>query len=835
MPILYLILGVQIFFLVYTNLSQLQYYLGYDASAVYLQALMIHEQGTLLIEDWIYTSTLTWDTPMLLAVQFYGLCGDIYVSFGLSILLSLGLLVWIAHGLLSQLGASHKAKILFFICLLSPYVTYQDAYNRIDYYGVLLSIFGVYSLKTALMMALWWMFFYLDRPELRGGNLAQGKSPKIAKAKKGKSPPEGETPEKKEKAEKSDEKSKSGEKEKAEKSDEKSKSGEKEKAEKSDEKSESGEKEKAEKSDEKSKSGEKEKAEKSDEKKNSGDKVKPEEKKKSGTKQKPEETEKSKEKKVSKEKKSSGDEVKSQKAPPVPKEIPQKEKKEEILVAVEPVATAESLKTYVYLVALLMSVFISAISSGYHVLLYGILPPLIFGIFRNCRRDKWEKANFKALGFLIGCVVLSLWGKSIQTQILGRVGHDSTLGWTTIDGFWKNLGSIFQGYLELTGALPVFQSPSLFGEEGMFFLCFLTLSLGFLWAGIRYMPLSKKRQKDSAVEYYTFLFWVMLSTFVFIYTTYGAPIFEVRYLIPNFIILILFASLWLAGELDGKNKSWKILLQLVVIPCFMVSNSVSFGIIEDSKFNPRLSYEIIDYLSDHESPVVYLAGEQCIVFGQNIRVLDREKTYIYSKTTEEFTYSGDYTYYLETSEYEGAVPLIMSQVDYDEMPAYFKSLFQKTHEFTAFLSLYECDYNALDYTAGITDLEYNKDYPYTSGITLSDTGELVDGGRYRVAGTGAYVLWGPSKEAPRGIYDITLNYEIVSALMMESEFLGVFDVAVDGGTVIASEMLDFEKTSITLSNVNLAEHTGLLYDYRVAVKGGTELEIISIEMERKLG
>ena len=77
-PILSLILLLQVLVIVYINLFRLQYYIGYDCSAYYLQTIEMWRQKTLLPNDWSFQTTLCWDSPAILAMLFYGLTGNIF-------------------------------------------------------------------------------------------------------------------------------------------------------------------------------------------------------------------------------------------------------------------------------------------------------------------------------------------------------------------------------------------------------------------------------------------------------------------------------------------------------------------------------------------------------------------------------------------------------------------------------------------------------------------------------------------------------------------------------------------------------------------------------------
>lgn len=661
---LYFILICQVIYLTSINLFQLDRFLGYDSSAVYLQAIQIWNQGTFLIDNWIYTSTLTWDSPLLFAVPLYGLLGNIFTAFGISITLCIFLFLCVAKGILTQLNASKKARMIFYICFFTPFVSFPDSFNRIDYYAVMLSIFGVYTLRTAIVFLVWYMFLRLDRPLL---------------------------------------------------------------------------------------------------------------------------------------------------GPYTKKDL----KKESYLTFFS-----------------LACVLFTGISSGYNVLLFGIVPPLAYAIIRNSVRDSWKKNNITALVFLACSTFLCILGKFIDVNLIGHTSHENSLGWTELFQFWTNFWSISEGYLLLTGALPVWESPSAFSKEGITVGFFLALSLGLLCTGICAMVQSIKEKKDTVAQYYSFVFFSMLLFFVFIFTKYGAQFFEIRYLIPNFILLMMFASLWLAKILEGKNKSLRVLLSYTVFPTIIVVNIASYDFISESYHDVDLTKEMIAYVADHESPVIHLLGYDIIIMGQNIRVYDQEKVYLWSNTGYEFTYSGDYDYYTDASEYTGPTLLISSQADFEKLPLQLKGQYQHIHNFSAAYCLYEAKTNPIDYSVGFNHREFNVDYPYTDGITVADYGEFQEDGSYHVQGYGDVVLWGPNEAVPQGIYDITLHYEVLSE--EPDTFIGTLDcITLPEIQVLKETSIPSYKTSVTLYNVDFSQAQGLNYEYRVILNGNAEISIHSIELKKK--
>ena len=68
--ILFLIVIAQILYLLIYNLFRTNYAVNFDSSEYMIQAMQIWNQKTLLIEDYYYSTMLTWDMPTLLAALF---------------------------------------------------------------------------------------------------------------------------------------------------------------------------------------------------------------------------------------------------------------------------------------------------------------------------------------------------------------------------------------------------------------------------------------------------------------------------------------------------------------------------------------------------------------------------------------------------------------------------------------------------------------------------------------------------------------------------------------------------------------------------------------------
>ena len=75
-----------------------------DSAKLFLHAMEIAENKTLLLPGWIYTTTLEIDTAMLPAIPIYLLTGNIYLSFGIANILILSFFLCIILLLFRECG-----------------------------------------------------------------------------------------------------------------------------------------------------------------------------------------------------------------------------------------------------------------------------------------------------------------------------------------------------------------------------------------------------------------------------------------------------------------------------------------------------------------------------------------------------------------------------------------------------------------------------------------------------------------------------------------------------------------------------------------------------------
>lgn len=479
------------------------------------------------------------------------------------------------------------------------------------------------------------------------------------------------------------------------------------------------------------------------------------------------------------------------------------------------------------------SCFVTGISSGYYALIFGVVPICFYYVFRSCISDKWLKEYASSLIYVVLCSVSLLLGKYFAHNILGFESRDSIAIWTNISQFFDNLFSIFEGYLSISGSLPLNWSVSILTADGIQYAFRLLISMTMLFTGF-YFIIYKVKQNKVCLK--SILLWILISNicvFVFCYTKYGAAIFEDRYLIPIFIILMMLFSWWIDGVLEiNKNKSIKRILISGFIVCVLVNNLCSWGWIHKSQNSFAYYEKIITQLEELDSQLVYVVGDK--LTGRNLRVLDSTRVYKCSEDLKNIEHWGDYTYFDENSEYEGATVLICDKNNFFNLPAYFQNKYTLINTIDGSnTGVYYSYINPVDFTVGFSNKNFSRDFMYTKGILVNENSMFNADGALVVNGINSHAFWGPYVSVEAGTYNFTLNYEIVEN-STEAYELGFFDIAINGQTFKGNNIVS-NLSSVIIPDVTFSEdQVGSSLEYRAYIYGieGIKLKINSVEIER---
>lgn len=658
-PILCLLLLTQLGMIIYYNLFQGRYYLGYDASVYYLQAIETWKQKALLLDNWTWQTTLNWDAPVLLASLVYGLIGNVFVAMGLVNLIFIALFCLVLYGIMRRLELSDFAMLLFFCIIFTPYMSMPDRANNIQYFFVMYVDCAAYLVKISIIF---FLFLVHERVQAAG----------IKKS------------------------------------------------------------------------------------------------------------------------------------------------------------------TLCLVIISYIALLLTSISSGYFVLIFGIVPMLVVYIVHGIIQDQWDSGKVRAGVYLLGCILISLIGKVIASKFLGFESRDTSAVWTALTQFWDNLRSIFVGYLSFTGALPFYEETNILDKFGVGYLFRFFLSMAILvGAAFGVYEVIKLVKRTGASNYMSMqmvsVIFANLLVFILCYTTYGAAIFEVRYLIIIFIAMAMFAAKSINRFVfANKNKSCKVLMGLALCASLISTNAYAYYYIYDSKNDYSTMQSIIAEVEKTDAPVVYVVGEDLTIMARNIRVIDTNHIYRAMNDINTLHRWGDYEYYEDAGDNTGESVLVCSSETYQTLPAYYASQyrFQATVPNTS-IGIYVAERNAIDLTTGIDD-DYNIDYFYTSGIATYQFGAFDENGNFVTDGTGGYATWGPYATVPTGTYEFTLHYEVKECA---SDVAGQFEVAVNAAPMKTVD-LQTDANTATLEVTFDKTSAGGSLEYRSIINEGTIIALKSVEIKK---
>ncbi|MFZ2538173.1 MAG: hypothetical protein WAX04_04660 [Oscillospiraceae bacterium] len=645
--------ALQFILICIANLTQLQNHIGYDCSSYYLQAIEMWKQKTVFPENWVYQTTLYWDSPVTIAMFIYGITKKIFLSYGIANIVCTTALIVTLYSIMKKIRLTLLSRILCLNLFLTPYVTicFFNS-NDLGYYSMMFTSMGAYSVKLLIVLLI-------------------------------------------------------------------------------------------------------------------------------------------------------------------------------ISVVINFNNNTSIKKQMPLIIITLILVLTSGVSSGYYILATAIIPLMFYFIVKMFVKNDIKVLISKSMRFLILNAGLILIGKKIATSLLNFTSKDSSMVWVGLTDFWKNIGSIFLGLLELLGALPGSSNISMLSIQGITFIFNLMIAIICITAIIYTSKIIfKKFEITDNIIIILSVGFVNLVIFVLSYTTYGSPIFETRYLIPIFVVLIFSVGYFI----DNLNNELLIKKIGIIALCLslVASNTVSYYMYFKVKNDYDVIKTVAKKVSSINTPVVYVYGEDLGISARNMRVIDSTKIYKYTQDAKSPHHWGDYTYYDETSEYQGETALIASNQGYENLPIYIKNSYQVVDTIGVY-NIYKSSKNPIDFAVGLTEKKKNIDYMYTNGITVSDGNFNMDG-EYITNGTGGFVSWGPYTKTKEGTYKFTLNYEVLESI---DDNIGYFDLAINSGIQqVKVANLDKNSTSITLDKVTFANDTDIL-EYRVFANAGVKLKLKSIEITKE--
>ena len=491
-----------------------------------------------------------------------------------------------------------------------------------------------------------------------------------------------------------------------------------------------------------------------------------------------------------------------------------------IILAVLQIRKHDAKKVYLFITALLC--FVAGISSGYYILAVGIVPCIMYFIIKTFIENDWKEIWNKTIGFLLICAGLIVSGKWIAVHLIGFAAKDSTMIWVGLVDFWKNLGSIFIGFGSLVAALPGESNVEILLPDGRRYIFSLIIILIIVTAIIYVIRTSIIKKRDWNIILIVVIIGFQIVLYALLYSTYGSPIFEVRYLIVMYYGSIILIGYMLSYIDRGMifSKFGLILLLISIAYIDITSDQIFIN----NTIDEEQVREILDTISETDAKLIWYQGNTERVFARNLRVLDPTRIYKVIGATGDLVHWGDYTYYDSNEQYTGPT-VLLTESDQDFIPEYIMTKYEKIKTVKG-IDIYLSTMNPYDMVSGISGENYSMDLPVNFEIGYENA-YMENDGTLVTNGAEGTVMWNENCNAKPGNYDVTLYYDCIA--VPDEVGFAEFGI-ICGDEVIESEKLQRQTSSITVKNVQF-DDTQDKFTYYLNEDYGTVLKIRAIEIK----
>ena len=300
----------------------------------------------------------------------------------------------------------------------------------------------------------------------------------------------------------------------------------------------------------------------------------------------------------------------------------------------------------------------SGFSFGVFLIVIVFVPYILYEMEMAALRDDWKRLIRKESVFAYVCCACVLAGKALAMRVVHFEAMDSSRGWTSVGDVWKNFGAVFQGFLKLLQVLPetVHTVMSLTG------ILRVTILVVFLLIVLSVLSAFRKTLRDPLEKNGALLFLVnLVGMNILVYglfnVQYGASIFEERYLIPTYFVIILMVALFYDG-LGGRRVLSAMLSLAMAVGLLAVDVHSDVNYLRDT--NDEWQMDEIQALAEaQDAGIVYFWGDELTVIGRALRPCDLNRVY---KALPDhggwFIHWGDYTVCDDPAEYSGTTLLV---------------------------------------------------------------------------------------------------------------------------------------------------------------------------------
>jgi hypothetical protein len=471
--------------------------------------------------------------------------------------------------------------------------------------------------------------------------------------------------------------------------------------------------------------------------------------------------------------------------------------------------------------------FLTGANTGMYNTVTFLAPLFCVVVFEVLRDKKLTLLRSGKAIFIYITIIISLIGIRTAEILLRYRASDSKNLAGALD-FFKNLGSIYLGFLGLLGAIPLYSNILVFSKAGIVILGNFIIANTLLFMATKRFSGELTNQGLNANKA---IILVNLFMFTVCYLTYGVPIFENRYLLPVYFALLILMARALSGSELLKRQFIRNIFYSLALFALIVSNAASWVVYSRTTIAPW-NETIPAALDKYDVGLVY--GTENIM-TRDLRVLDTSRVYKSIIVNEDGSWGchhwGDYKYYEEAGEYVGNTALISAPDAYEKLPPAIRLRysFQENIDGNASFGLYIADAAYFDLSNRLPENERAVNYPFTAGISTQN-GIVGDSGTLDTNGTAGHALFGPYAPVDGGVFTFILHYEYKGAT---NGVIGDFDIATKAGSnIVGSSNVLSDETEAVITGVRFDDLADT-FEHRVWVNEGIEMSITSIEIIRE--
>ena len=303
----------------------------------------------------------------------------------------------------------------------------------------------------------------------------------------------------------------------------------------------------------------------------------------------------------------------------------------------------------------------SAISSGIYLIVMIFAPYLVYEIevamILNDRKQLIRKESV----FAVSGSLFTLAGACYTHFVLHFDTISVSRTWTAFQNLGKNFEAVLQGFVKLIQALPAAGKEEGILTRAGFFRAFPILILFAFVVSIGYFAVKIFRKNHLLEEKGIYLLFlnIVLLNFVFMSmfnVSYGALVFEERYLITTFFMAVLLVGLFF-GQMSEKSFSGTMLMMLMILAIAGTDYQSDRQYMRVNNEGWQLD-QIQELAETNNAGMVCFWGDELESVGKIMRAYDPERLYkiISSDGGKFFCYDmhmDDYLYGEQKGEYGG--------------------------------------------------------------------------------------------------------------------------------------------------------------------------------------